>query len=88
MFYIPYVNLEFVSSPKTMPDMKKVYVTLGIPAEYHEWRMLLTPILFKIKEDAFTHLIKHIKEDAFTHLITTIEPVFSEGETEVFTTPS
>lgn len=92
MFYFPYVDLEFGSSPKTMPNMKKAYVTLGIPAEYHEWRRLLTYILLKIKEDAFTHLIKQIKENAFahlikqfkeyafTHLIATIEPVSSKGE--------
>ncbi|KAB2623412.1 S2-RNase [Pyrus ussuriensis x Pyrus communis] len=34
---------EFGSTSKTSPDMNKVYVALGISAEYCEWRWLLSP---------------------------------------------
>ena len=39
-----YVDSEFGSTPKTSLDMMKVHTALGIPAECHEWRWLLSPL--------------------------------------------
>ena len=59
--------------------MKKMHITLGIPAKYREWCWLLSSLHrekcgFPPKEE-----IKRIKDEAFARLITTVKPAANEG---------
>ncbi|KAB2612719.1 calmodulin binding transcription activator 1 [Pyrus ussuriensis x Pyrus communis] len=60
------VNSEFGSTPKTSPNMKNVHIALGILAEYHEWRWLLSPLRREKCGLPPHEEIRRIKGEAFT----------------------
>ena len=76
---VAFIDLEFESTPKTFPDMKKVHVALGIPSKYHGWRWVLSPLRREKGGLPRREEIKRIKAEALAHPITMVEPATNEG---------
>ncbi|KAM2935245.1 hypothetical protein COP2_032971 [Malus domestica] len=59
--------------------MKKVHITLGILAKYHEWCWLLSPLHLEKRGLLPKEYIKQIKDEEFAHPIAAVEPAANEG---------
>ncbi|KAM1022322.1 hypothetical protein ACFX2A_044359 [Malus domestica] len=68
--------------------MKKVHVALGIPAEYCEWRWLLSPFCQEKGGLPSREEIKRIKDEVLARPIIAIEPTTNGGGKKSSSSPN
>ncbi|KAB2630973.1 hypothetical protein D8674_008492 [Pyrus ussuriensis x Pyrus communis] len=72
-------NSEFGSTSTVSLNMRKVYVALGIPSEYREWRWLLSLLRREKNGLPPREEIERIKAEALTRPISVVKPAINEG---------
>ncbi|KAM2448798.1 hypothetical protein PS1_018960 [Malus domestica] len=68
--------------------MKKMHIALAIPAEYREWRWLLSPLRQEKSGLPPKEEIKRIKDEALARLIAAVESATNDGEKKRSSSPA